>query len=143
MNALEMLLQRIQAPGSGPASQAGDMAWLERALQGGAALQQPALPEGLPDVVRQSILNQPSYGESSVIPGPYNPLLEQEMPARFGPQRDEQLRQGLNDVRNMGDEVQAIPEGWGLTSRPAGQSPFASPLNQLMQQGRRLPFALY
>ena len=103
------------------------------------------LPPGLPLGVQDQIRNQPSYGEGMVIPGAPNPLMEQEAATGVfaGPQREDPLVQALNDIRNMNRTEQAIPEGWGLTSRPAGQSPFASPLNQLMQQGRRLPFSLY
>ena len=74
MNALSLLQARLR--GAQPISSTppdDETAWLNRALQGGSLQgaaglldrQQRALPEGLPDVVRQSILNQPSYSRTA------------------------------------------------------------------------------
>ena len=145
MSALDLLQQYLRRGAQPVSSGDDDMAWLGRALQDGAALRQPALPEGLPDVVRQSILNKPAYGEGQVMPGPPNPLMEQEHTAGafFGPQREEALRQGLGDVSRLKQEELPLSEGEWLTTRPLGMSPYASPLNQMMPMGRRAPLALY
>jgi hypothetical protein len=116
------------------------------------------LPEYLPEQVWSSILNKPMYDEGSVIPFSPNasstryqtegsPLFQQELQARpqfGGPQREQAL---VNDI-GLGDYIKregvwAAPEADIWSSRPPGQSPFASPLNQLMQLGRRAPLSMY
>jgi hypothetical protein len=112
------------------------------------------LPEYLPEQVWNSILNKPMYDEGTRIPGPRNPLMEQEAAAGSfsGPQRDQQLpfnrAEALGIVNPNGDpwndlSSRAVPEGGMWSTRPPGQSPFASPLNQLMQLGRRAPLSMY
>ena len=114
-------------------------------MRSGRLLPQQPLPAGLPLVVQDAIRNQPSYqegGQYMATPW-YNPGMAAEEHLYEQPQRNAPLEQGIDDVRNMNRTDLDIAEGWGLTSRPVGQSPYASPLNQLMQQGRRLPFSLY
>lgn len=114
----------------------------------------PNLPEYLPEQVWDSILNKPTYGEGQVIPGPRNPLMEQEAAAGAfrGPQRENELlydrSQALGLLNPSVSEDQeprswALPEGDVWSSRPPGASPYASPLNQMMQLGRRAPLSMY
>jgi len=104
----------------------------------------------LPEVVQRSIREQPSYGEGEVMAPMqwWNPAEGSQL-QMSGPQREDRLifdRREALGIPNPDTEdpwAQAQPEGGVWSSRPSGVSPFASPLNQLMQQGRRLPWSLY
>jgi hypothetical protein len=109
----------------------------------------PIPPSDLPEAVWDSLLNRPTYGEGSQMPGPPNPLMEQERAARLAPQRENDLDANvryMDYLKRSG--MWAMPEGaygmrLGHEQQPA-QPPFASPLNQLMiRPGSRVPAALY
>jgi hypothetical protein len=101
----------------------------------------------LPEAVQRSIREQPSYGEGEIMaPHPwYNPAIEEHeriLPLESPERRENALNNELGFSNYMRRESPwAAPEGGVATSMPPGQSPFASPLNQLLQ--RRGPFALY
>jgi hypothetical protein len=91
------------------------------------------------------------YPEGQVIPGPRNPLMEQEAAAGAfaGPQRERTLMLDLAEALGLSDpygdpwkdpRARAMPEGGMWSSRPADASPYASPLNQMLQ---RPPFGQY
>jgi hypothetical protein len=80
--------------------------------------------------------------------------MEQEAAAGVfaGPQRENELvydrSQALGLLNPYVSEDReprawALPEGDVWSSRPPDVSPYASPLNQMMQLGRRAPLALY
>ena len=152
ISVLDMLRSRLGGGGSyAPAE--GEMSLDELNRMIGAPSSRAAeLPTWLPETVRNSILFGQSYGEGRTIPGPDNPLMEQELSAFAGPQRDQQLPFNRAEALGLlnpysdpwGDlSARAVPEGGMWSSRAPGQSPFASPLNQFLQLGRRAPLALY
>ena len=103
---------------------------LQQQMGGAPPPQTPALPPDLPDVVRQAILGQPSYGEGERWPRRSNPALEQEnsVDNMMGgvPQREEYLRQQLAQAQeNQWRQRMGLPVIGAATQ-------FASPLNQLM-----------
>lgn len=150
MNALEMLLQRIRAPGAlAPAGSDG----LTRISAGQGLLQ----PQGMPSPEMLAALaarqrnweaqqDSPAYDEGEIMaPEPWwNEALGPEKHLFDEAQRNERLVRDLGDVGDVAtSSTQAVPEGSYLSSRPVGMSPFASPLNQLMQLGRRAPLSMY
>ncbi len=92
-------------------------------------------PAGLPDAVLRSILNQPSYADGQQIPGPRNPLMEQELGAFSGPQRGDALTAALGRGRMFREGgyplPDMIPDAW-LRGNDYG---YPSP--------QRYPWALY
>lgn len=112
---------------------------------------QRSLPPGLPLGVQDQIRNQPSYGEGEIMaPGQWWNPAESDVLRMIGPQREDRLAfdrgqaQGILNPYVEDDPLsRAMPEGGTWSSRPAGTSPFASPLNQLLQLGRRAPLAMY
>jgi hypothetical protein len=105
------------------------------------------LPPGLPLGVQDSILNQPSWSEGNVIPGPRNPLMEQE--AALGvfnaPQREQPLADAIGIAEFLKhQDIWPMPEGAYPPAVGRENPPWAtrlpSALNQLM---RRLPVGQY
>ena len=158
MNVLDLLKFRLSRGGmmpneamaapradTGPGLLGPQMSEADRRLQAMG----PNLPEYLPQQVWDSILNKPTYGEGRVIPGPPNPLFEQEEAARRAPQRENDLDANVRYMDYLKRHgLWAMPEGaevmrLGHFDQPA-QPPFASPLNQMMiRPGSRVPAALY
>jgi hypothetical protein len=152
MNVLDALRYRLGGATTDMEGEPIDPA-IQEMLQGNLP-PLPPLPPGLPLVVQDSIRNLRSYGEGDVIPGPRNPLMEQEAAAGVfeGPQRDQQLPFNRAEVLGLSNPysdpwgdlwARAVPEGGMWSSRAPGQSPFASPLNQFLQLGRRAPLSMY
>jgi len=109
------------------------------------------VPPGLPLGVQDSIRSRPSYAEGETIPvpagryqSPDNPLFQQEWGAFQGRQREDRLNEDLDFGEYLRQRGQlAWPENSLPSGRPQGQSPFASPLNQLLKLGRRAPLSMY
>jgi hypothetical protein len=147
MNVLDMLKYRLASPGAGAPSgmpSPQDMAALRQRQQ---AWGQQQLAD-LPPAVRDSIMNNPSYGEGMPVGVQRyeRPMFEPSLPLQSPYRRDFQLHNERGFDREFRREgVWPVPEGLVATPLPPGQSPFASPLNQLMQygQGGRPPWALY
>jgi hypothetical protein len=156
MNVLDMLKYRLAPPGAGtqpamPSPQ--EMAALRQRQQAWEAQQQQQL-SALPEAVRRNILTQPGYGEGQIMaPSPwYNPAFNEEpWRAPNSPERresrlshDRSQALGIPSIDPSDDpRFHALPEGDVWSSRPSDVSPFASPLNQLMQLGRRAPLSMY
>lgn len=90
--------------------------------------------------------DSPVYGEGEVM-GP-NPtqtmgeLGERTLPLDSPQRRENALFGGRDALLDMGNWP-VLREGEYISNQPLGQSPFASPLNQLMQLGRRAPLSMY
>jgi hypothetical protein len=145
MNVLDMLKYRLSAGDRGT-SQLDPV--VQDMIRGNLGR---SLPPGLPLGVQDSIRNRPSYGEGEIMaPEPWwIPSLGGQM-QKEGPQRENTLlfdRQEALRIPNPGVPVDPWskdqPEGGVWSSRPPGVSPYASPLNQLMELGRRAPLSLY
>jgi hypothetical protein len=142
MNVLELLQAYLQR------AQAGDGTVFDRiAMRGPPATSQQDMPS-LQELMQQQraweARNQsPAYGEGEIMAPQqwWNPATDPEKHLFDQPQRNENLVSDLGDVRDiLKNSTQAVREGSYLSGRPEGVSPFASPLNQLLQRG---PFALY
>lgn len=100
----------------------------------------PIPPSYLPEAVWDSLLNRPTYGEGQIMPGPPNPAMEAEIPARLGPQREDRLLRALGNVRGYGASggvmTDTLPNSMFGNTSPA----YPSPLNSMM---RRAPLGLY
>ena len=139
MNALDMLQAYLQQ--AGMSEDARQQALLLQQQMGRGDLlprPQPTLPSYLPDTVRRSILDQPSYAEGQQMPGPRNPAMEQEYGARFGPRREDELLAALGRAGSRQNDVMpdAIPDAW----LKGGSYGYPSALNSMMG---RYPLALY
>jgi hypothetical protein len=105
----------------------------------------PVPPSYLPEAVWDSLLNKRTYGEGEVIPGNRVPPRPPEtiLPSGHPDAREFQLNRDIGFGNYLRQGTWPMEEGDFGTMRPPGQSPFASPLNQLMQLGRRAPLAMY
>ena len=160
MNALEMLLQRIRAPSSGDgltrisAGQSLARDLLDRPSLPGITdyegeprqrQQLQALPPGLPLVVQDSILNQPSYGEGRAMPRrqPMSTDMLHEFSTHDpnGPfARNDPLETELFHNRIFPMYDMPLPEGVARPDLASPRPKYASPLNQFMQHPM---FSLY
>jgi hypothetical protein len=141
MNVLDALRMKLARPGGEDMGEPS----LDPALM--ALINRQRLPPGLPLGVQDSILNQPSYSEGGVMPGPRNPLMEQEhaLGVFNAPQREQPLSDavGIADFLKYQD-IWPMPEGAYPPAVGRQNSPYAtrlpSALNQLMRRG---PFGQY
>ena len=151
MNVLDALRYRLGGATTDLEGERIDPGTLEAlGLRGGGMLSsapQSQLPAGLPLVVQDSILKRPSYQEGGryMVPGPYyNPNMGEPNLPDDDPRRREDLlanELGFNRyLKREGGQVWPEAQTGFMRFREQGQSPFASPLNQLLQRG---PFALY
>lgn len=146
MNVLDLLKYRLASPGGGQvpgmstqdpqAAMAAEM--LERMRRDPSLIGSMNRMAGTPTPPRGT------YGEADTIPSTVTqagqPLFDQELAARlWGPQREEPLMQQLYGGRQLAKEsVWPMPEGAVQSYSP--QSPYSSPLNQLLRRG---PFGQY
>jgi len=168
MNALEMLLQRIRSPGALPGadgftrisagqSLARDLLGRRPPLPGATDYegepinpafrqqQLQALPPGLPLVVLDSILNQPSYSEGRTLP-PRRPMTT-DMQREFDTHdpdspdaRNDQLETELFYNRIFPRYDVPLAEGEKRPDVGVPRPMYPSPLNQFMQ---RPPYGQY
>jgi hypothetical protein len=138
MNVLDMLKYRL-AP--------GDRTPFDPMEQEMMRFGQQRLPPGLPLGVQDSIRNRPSYGEGEIMAPQrwWIPALGGQV-QKQGPQREERLlldRGEAIGTSPVPPGLRDLPEGGVWSSRPSWESPYASPLNQLMQLGRKAPLSMY